>query len=220
MAYDNQGKAVEDVGEDVDQTTIMNEAFVSIDGQKSEYFHGRGKGPKHMNKYGAYIQEQLATQQREASEARRRTSELLITLEGVQAQLMEEREKREEIEARFNEQQKEMQETMGTKFKKLYELHYHKYGGGVCSQQLVLKELVEPAVTRPTTRIPMITVVYPCRRDPTLASRGVRIAVTDLTPFIHIQSYGRLEAKINYTFHPTAETVGLYSLLEIIKADK
>ncbi|MED6219879.1 hypothetical protein PIB30_039900 [Stylosanthes scabra] len=52
------------------------------------------------------------------------------------------------------------------------------------------KELVEPAVTRPTARIPVITVVNPFRRDPTLASRGVRIAVTDLTPFLLIQSYG------------------------------
>ncbi|MED6119964.1 hypothetical protein PIB30_016552 [Stylosanthes scabra] len=73
--------------------------------------------------------------------------------------------------------------------------HHPGYGGGVCSQQLVLKELVEPAVTRPTARIPMITVVNPCRRDPTLASRGIRIAVTDLTPFLRIQSYGGLVAK-------------------------
>ncbi|MED6220684.1 hypothetical protein PIB30_047170, partial [Stylosanthes scabra] len=103
---------LQDVEEDVDQTTIVNEAFVSIVGQKSEYCRGRGKGPKPMNKYGACIQEQLATQQREANEARRRTSELLTTL-GVQAQLMEERENREEMEARFNERQKKMQETMG-----------------------------------------------------------------------------------------------------------
>ncbi|MED6194209.1 hypothetical protein PIB30_026326 [Stylosanthes scabra] len=59
----------------------------------------------------------------------------------------------------------------------------------------VLKELVEPAVTRPTARILMITVVNPCRRALTLASRGVRIAVTDLTPFLPIQSYGGLAAK-------------------------
>ncbi|MED6163710.1 hypothetical protein PIB30_082657 [Stylosanthes scabra] len=93
----------QDVEEDVDQTTIMKEAFMSIVGQKSGYCRGRGKGPKPVNKYSACIQEQLATQQREASKARRSTSELLTTLEGVQAQLMEEREKREEMEARFNE---------------------------------------------------------------------------------------------------------------------
>ncbi|MED6197413.1 hypothetical protein PIB30_056295 [Stylosanthes scabra] len=104
---------LQDVDEDIDQTTIVNEAFVSIVGQKLGYCRGRGKGPKPVNKYGACIQEQLATQQREANEARRRTSELLTTLEGVQAQLMEEREKREEMEARFNERQKKMQETMG-----------------------------------------------------------------------------------------------------------
>ncbi|MED6124476.1 hypothetical protein PIB30_059223 [Stylosanthes scabra] len=83
----------------------------------------------------------------------------------------------------------------------------HRYRGGVCNQQLVLKELVEPTVTRPTPRIPMITVVNPCRRDPTLASRGVRIAVTDLTQFLPIQSYGGLAAKVICTFHPTAETL-------------
>ncbi|MED6108561.1 hypothetical protein PIB30_025210 [Stylosanthes scabra] len=104
---------LQDVEEDMDQTTIVNEAFVSIVGQKPGYCRGRGKGPKPVNKYGACIQEQLTTQQREANEARRRTSELLTTLEGVQAQLMEEREKREEMEARFNERQKKMQETMG-----------------------------------------------------------------------------------------------------------
>ncbi|MED6142883.1 hypothetical protein PIB30_001651 [Stylosanthes scabra] len=67
---------------------------------------------------------------------------------------------------------------------------------------LVLKELMEPAVTRPTTRITVITVVNPCRRG---ASRGVRIAVTDLTSFLPIQSYGGLAAKVLCTFHPTAE---------------
>ncbi|MED6145667.1 hypothetical protein PIB30_027530 [Stylosanthes scabra] len=61
---------------------------------------------------------------------------------------------------------------------------------------LVLKELVEPAVTRPTAQIPVITVVNSCRRALTLASRGVRIAVTDLTPFLPIQSYGVLAAKV------------------------
>ncbi|MED6159132.1 hypothetical protein PIB30_039454 [Stylosanthes scabra] len=59
----------------------------------------------------------------------------------------------------------------------------------------VLKELVEPIVTRPTARIPVITVVNPCRRALTLASSGVRIAVTNLTPFLPIQSYGGLVAK-------------------------
>ncbi|MED6148841.1 hypothetical protein PIB30_056813 [Stylosanthes scabra] len=52
----------------------------------------------------------------------------------------------------------------------------------------VLKELVEPAITKPTARIPVITVVNPCRT-------GARIAVTDLTPFLPIQSYGGLAAK-------------------------
>ncbi|MED6185027.1 hypothetical protein PIB30_053063 [Stylosanthes scabra] len=72
---------------------------------------------------------------------------------------------------------------------------------------LVLKELVEPAVTRPTAQIPLVTVVNPCRRDPTPASRGVRIAVTDLTPFLLIQSYGGLAAKVICTFHPIVETL-------------
>ncbi|MED6107827.1 hypothetical protein PIB30_017909 [Stylosanthes scabra] len=72
---------------------------------------------------------------------------------------------------------------------------------------LVLKELVEPTVTRPTAQILMVTMVNPCRRALTLASRGVRIAVTDLTPFLSIQSYGRLAAKVICTFHPTAETL-------------
>ncbi|MED6110673.1 hypothetical protein PIB30_045108 [Stylosanthes scabra] len=71
----------------------------------------------------------------------------------------------------------------------------------------VLKELMELAVTRPTARIPLITVVNQCRRALTLASRGVRIAVTDLTPFLPIQSYGGLAAKVICTFHPTAETL-------------
>ncbi|MED6221583.1 hypothetical protein PIB30_056161 [Stylosanthes scabra] len=70
---------------------------------------------------------------------------------------------------------------------------------------LMLKELVEPAVTRPTAQIPLATVVNPCRRDPTRASRGVRIAVTDLTSFLAIQSYGGLTAKVISTFYPTAE---------------
>ncbi|MED6180354.1 hypothetical protein PIB30_009422 [Stylosanthes scabra] len=43
----------------------------------------------------------------------------------------------------------------------------------------VLKELVEPAITRPTARIPLITVVNPYRRAITLASRGVRIAMLE-----------------------------------------
>ncbi|MED6124234.1 hypothetical protein PIB30_057126 [Stylosanthes scabra] len=60
---------------------------------------------------------------------------------------------------------------------------------------LVLKELVEPAVTKPTAQIPLVTVVNPCRRDPTLASRDVRITVTDLAPFLPIQSYGGLAVK-------------------------
>ncbi|MED6157664.1 hypothetical protein PIB30_025284 [Stylosanthes scabra] len=72
---------------------------------------------------------------------------------------------------------------------------------------LVLKELVEPTFTRPTARIPLITVVIPCRRALTLASRGVQIAVTDLTPFLPIQTYGGLAAKVICTFHPTAETL-------------
>ncbi|MED6221836.1 hypothetical protein PIB30_058480 [Stylosanthes scabra] len=71
----------------------------------------------------------------------------------------------------------------------------------------VLKELVEPTVTRPTARIPVITVVNPCRRALTLASKGIRIAITDLTPFLPIQSYGGLAAKVIWTFHPTAETL-------------
>ncbi|MED6157685.1 hypothetical protein PIB30_025629 [Stylosanthes scabra] len=61
--------------------------------------------------------------------------------------------------------------------------------------KLLSKELMEPAVTRPTARILVITVVNPCRRDPTLASRGIRIAVTDLTSFIPIQSYGGFASK-------------------------
>ncbi|MED6217865.1 hypothetical protein PIB30_021506 [Stylosanthes scabra] len=59
----------------------------------------------------------------------------------------------------------------------------------------VLKEFVEPAVTRPTARIPVITVVNPCHRALTLTRRGVRIAVTDLTPFLPIRSYRGLAAK-------------------------
>ncbi|MED6119400.1 hypothetical protein PIB30_011465 [Stylosanthes scabra] len=55
------------------------------------------------------------------------------------------------------------------------------------SKNWLSKELVEPAVTRPTARIPVITMVNPCRRD---LSRGVRIAVTNLTPFLPIRSYG------------------------------
>ncbi|MED6159130.1 hypothetical protein PIB30_039452 [Stylosanthes scabra] len=65
---------------------------------------------------------------------------------------------------------------------------------------LVLKELVEPAVTRPTARIPVITVVNSCRGALTLASRGVRIAIMDLTQFLPIQSYGGLAAKAS-TWH-------------------
>ncbi|MED6146771.1 hypothetical protein PIB30_037840 [Stylosanthes scabra] len=60
----------------------------------------------------------------------------------------------------------------------------------------VLKELVEPAFTRPTAQIPVITVVNLCRRALTLATRGVQITVTDLTPFLLIQSYGGLAAKM------------------------
>ncbi|MED6122025.1 hypothetical protein PIB30_035759 [Stylosanthes scabra] len=67
------------------------------------------------------------------------------------------------------------------------------------------KELVEPAVIRPTARMPVISMVNPCRRDLTVASRGIRIAVTDLTPFLPIRSYGGLAAKVICTFHPTAE---------------
>ncbi|MED6134781.1 hypothetical protein PIB30_040122 [Stylosanthes scabra] len=75
------------------------------------------------------------------------------------------------------------------------------------SNNRLSKELVEPAVTRPTTRIPMITVVNSCRRDLTLANRSVRIAVTDLTPFLPIRFYGGLAAKVIWTFHPAAETL-------------
>ncbi|MED6146376.1 hypothetical protein PIB30_033884 [Stylosanthes scabra] len=109
-----------------------------------------------------------------------------------------------------------------------------EYGGGVSDPtDQLLNELLAPAITRPmlslngggvfdpTTEaertlgtcchqahalIPVITVVNPCRRDLTLASRGVRIAVTDLTPFLPIRSYEGLTAKILFTFHPTAET--------------
>ncbi|MED6209396.1 hypothetical protein PIB30_054295 [Stylosanthes scabra] len=37
---------------------------------------------------------------------------------------------------------------------------------------LVLKELVEPAVTKPTAQIPLVTVVNSCRMALILASRG------------------------------------------------
>ncbi|MED6198734.1 hypothetical protein PIB30_069383 [Stylosanthes scabra] len=47
----------------------------------------------------------------------------------------------------------------------------------------------------------------PTVRDLTLASRGVRITVTDLTPFLPIRYYGELAAKVIYTFHPAAETL-------------
>ncbi|MED6107969.1 hypothetical protein PIB30_018997 [Stylosanthes scabra] len=64
-------------------------------------------------------------------------------------------------------------------------------------QQLRLNELLEHAVTKPNALILVITVVNLCRRDLTLASRGVRIAVTHLTPFLPIRSYGGLAAKVS-----------------------
>ncbi|MED6171006.1 hypothetical protein PIB30_036659 [Stylosanthes scabra] len=75
------------------------------------------------------------------------------------------------------------------------------------SNNWLSKELLEPAITRPYALIPVITMVNPCRRDFTLASKGVRIAVTDLTTFLPIRSYGGLAAKVICTFHPTAETL-------------
>ncbi|MED6120336.1 hypothetical protein PIB30_020016 [Stylosanthes scabra] len=114
-------------------------------------------------------------------------------------------------------------------------LAYQLFGGGVSDPtDQLLNELLEPAITRPilslngagvcdpTTEaertlgtcchqahalIPVITVVNPCRRDLTLASRGVRIAVKDLTSFLPIRSYGGLAAKVICTFHLTAETL-------------
>ncbi|MED6181733.1 hypothetical protein PIB30_022171 [Stylosanthes scabra] len=80
---------------------------------------------------------------------------------------------------------------------------------------LVLKELVEPAVTRPTARIPFVTLVNPCHRALTLASRGVQIAVTDLTPFLPIQPYGGLAAKGD-RIHCTVpnKSIAVYTLQE------
>ncbi|MED6146628.1 hypothetical protein PIB30_036314 [Stylosanthes scabra] len=50
-------------------------------------------------------------------------------------------------------------------------------------QQLRLNELFRnPLSPGPNALIPVITVVNPCSMDLTLASRGVRIAITDLTP--------------------------------------
>ncbi|MED6169050.1 hypothetical protein PIB30_017618 [Stylosanthes scabra] len=55
----------------------------------------------------------------------------------------------------------------------------------------MLNELFRnPLSPSPNALIPVITVVNPCRRDLTLANRGVRIAVTDLTLFLPIRSYG------------------------------
>ncbi|MED6163613.1 hypothetical protein PIB30_081664 [Stylosanthes scabra] len=64
------------------------------------------------------------------------------------------------------------------------------------TQQLRLNELFKPAVTKPNALIPVVTVVNLCRRDLTLASRGIRIAVTNLTSFLPIRSYGGLAAKM------------------------
>ena len=56
----------------MDQIPIVNEALVSIVGQRSGYCRGHGKGPRLANsKYVEAIQEQLAAQQREANEAKR-----------------------------------------------------------------------------------------------------------------------------------------------------
>ncbi|MED6181275.1 hypothetical protein PIB30_017847 [Stylosanthes scabra] len=58
-------------------------------------------------------------------------------------------------------------------------------------QQLV-RNLLSPG---PNALLPVITAVNPCRRDLTLTSRCVRIAVMDLTPFLPIRSYGGLTTK-------------------------
>ncbi|MED6119713.1 hypothetical protein PIB30_014084 [Stylosanthes scabra] len=72
----------------------------------------------------------------------------------------------------------------------------------------VLKELVKPAVTRPTARIPVITVVNPCRRALTIASRGVRIAVTDLTPFLPSNPMGDSQLRSFAYFTPQPRHYG------------
>ncbi|MED6172157.1 hypothetical protein PIB30_047441 [Stylosanthes scabra] len=80
-------------------------------------------------------------------------------------------------------------------------------GGGVCDPTTEAERTLGTCCHQVHALIPVITVVNPCRRDLTLASRGVRIAITDLTPFLHIRSYGGLATKVICTFHPTTETL-------------
>ncbi|MED6121297.1 hypothetical protein PIB30_028798 [Stylosanthes scabra] len=69
-------------------------------------------------------------------------------------------------------------------------------GGGVCNPTTETERTRGTCCRQAHCSIPVITVVNPCCRDLTLASRGVQIAVPDLTPFLPIQSYGELTAKV------------------------
>ncbi|MED6133831.1 hypothetical protein PIB30_031842, partial [Stylosanthes scabra] len=84
-------------------------------------------------------------------------------------------------------------------------------GGGVCDPTTEAERTLGTCCHQAHAVIPGITVVNPCRRNLTLASRGVQIVVTDLTPFLPIRSYGGLAVKVIYTFHLTAETLCDYT---------
>ncbi|MED6156320.1 hypothetical protein PIB30_013352 [Stylosanthes scabra] len=87
------------------------------------------------------------------------------------------------------------------------QIPFYRYGSGVCSQQLAVKRTRGTCCHQAHCSNIRDHLVNSCRRDLTLASRGVRIAVTGLTPFHPIQSYGGLVAKVICTFHPTTETL-------------
>ncbi|MED6133828.1 hypothetical protein PIB30_031839 [Stylosanthes scabra] len=65
-------------------------------------------------------------------------------------------------------------------------------GGGVCDPTTEAERTLGTCCHQAHALILVITVVNPCRRDLTLASRTIRIAVTDLTSFLPIRSYGGL----------------------------
>ncbi|MED6222131.1 hypothetical protein PIB30_061426 [Stylosanthes scabra] len=73
---------------------------------------------------------------------------------------------------------------------------------------LMWKELSGTCCHQAHSSCTLVTVVNPCRRDPTLASRGVRIAVTDLTPFLPIQPMGDWQLRSCAHFPPQPRHYG------------
>ncbi|KAJ1384263.1 hypothetical protein SESBI_42707 [Sesbania bispinosa] len=95
---------LQDVDEETDKDTIVNEAFKSVVGERSGYCRGLGNGVKPTKgKSITGLHEQLASE-------REKRQSLEMKLKEVETQLQEERSMREELTTHVEESQRQFQE--------------------------------------------------------------------------------------------------------------